>query len=225
MENSRIYLVEDDPAIRKAIADHLTMWGYSVKAAADFYRIAEEFEEFDPQLVLLDISLPHRSGFYWCEEIRKRSKAPVIFLSSASDNMNIITAIELGADDFIPKPFDFSVLTAKIHAVLRRAYSFQGNMNLLEHKNAVLDLSTCTLSCPGGKLELTKNEFRILQVLMENAGHVVSRKDLITRLWESDSFIDDNTLTVNMTRLRKKLEEMGLDDFVVTKKGVGYLVP
>lgn len=220
----KIYLVEDDPVIRKAVADHLTMWGYEVKATEDFLRVLEEFQEFSPHLVLLDIGLPHRSGFAWCEEIRKRSKAPIVFLSSASDNMNIITAINLGADDFIPKPFDLSVLTVKVQAVLRRAYSLQGNMNLLERGGVTLDLSTCVLTCPGGKLELTKNEFRMLQVLLENAGHPVSRSDLIARLWESDSFIDDNTLTVNMTRLRKKLEELGLGELISTKKGQGYLI-
>ncbi len=221
----KIYLVEDDPAIEKAVKDHLTMWGFEVKTVEDFNRVLEEFLEFDPQLTLLDITLPHRNGYYWCEKIRGHSKAPIIFLSSASDNMNIVTAMNLGGDDFIAKPFDLSVLTAKIQAVLRRAYSFQGAMNMIEHGGAVLDLSATVLSCPGGKLDLTKNEFRILQVLMENAGHTVSRNDLMNRLWESDSFIDDNTLTVNVTRLRKKLEEMGLCDFIVTKKGIGYLIP
>jgi len=222
---NKIFLVEDDPVIAKAVENHLTMWGYEVRAVKDFHNVLEEFLEFDPQLALLDIGLPHRNGYHWCEEIRKRSKAPVIFLSSASDNMNIITAMNLGGDDFIAKPFDLSVLTAKIQAVLRRAYSFQGAMNVIEHGGAILDLSSASLSCPKGKLDLTKNEFRILQVLMENAGHVVSRSSLMNRLWESDSFIDDNTLTVNVTRLRKRLEEMGLSDFIVTKKGIGYLIP
>ncbi len=221
---NKIYLIEDDPVIAKAVENHLTMWGYEIRTVQDFRLVLEEFTEFSPHLVLLDIGLPHRNGYYWCEEIRKRSKVPIVFLSSASDNMNIITAIDLGADDFIPKPFDLPVLTAKIQAVLRRTYSFRGSTNLIEHKGVLLDLSACTLSCPGGKLELTKNEFRILQVLMENAGHVVSRGDLITRLWESDAFIDDNTLTVNMTRLRKKLEELGLPNFITTKKGIGYLI-
>lgn len=221
----KIYLVEDDPVIRKAVSDHLTMWGYAVKAAEDFRRVLEDFLEFDPQLTLLDIGLPHRNGYYWCEEIRKRSQAPIIFLSSASDNMNIVTAMNLGGDDFIPKPFDLSVLTAKIQAVLRRAYSFQGALNVIERNGAVLDLSSATLSGPGGKLDLTKNEFRILQVLLENRGRVVSRSDLMNRLWESDSFIDDNTLTVNIARLRKRLESVGLSGFLMTKKGLGYLIP
>ena len=222
---NKIFLVEDDPVIANAVKSHLSMWGYEVKAAEDFRNVLEEFLAFDPQLVLLDIGLPHFNGYHWCEEIRKRSKAPVVFLSSASDNMNIVTAMNLGGDDFIPKPFDLSVLTAKVQAVLRRAYSFQGSMNVIERGGALLNLGDSTLSAPGGKLDLTKNDFRILQVLMENAGHVVSRSDLMNRLWESDSFIDDNTLTVNMARLRKKLEEIELTDFVVTKKGVGYLIP
>ena len=221
----KIYIVEDDPVIAGAVENHLTMWGYETRTVQDFQRVLEEFTEFDPHLVLLDIGLPHRNGYFWCEEIRKRSKLPIIFLSSASDNMNIITAINLGADDFIGKPFDLPVLTAKIQAVLRRSYSLRGSVNVIEHGGALLDLSACTLSCPDGKLELTKNEFRMVQVLMENAGHVVSRNDLIARMWESDNFIDDNTLTVNMARLRKRLEEAGLPDFIVTKKGLGYLIP
>lgn len=225
MTNYKIFLVEDDPVIAKAVNAHLTMWGFEVRTVQDFGAVLEEFLEFTPHLVLLDIGLPHRSGYYWCEEIRKRSKAPIVFLSSASDNMNIVTAMNLGGDDFIPKPFDLSVLTAKVQAILRRTYSFQGAVNILERGGAVLDLSAATLSCPGGKLDLTKNEFRILEVLMENGGHVVSRSDLMNRLWESDSFIDDNTLTVNVARLRKKLEDIGLPDFVVTKKGIGYLIP
>lgn len=222
--NYRVFLVEDDPVISRTTAAHLLMWGYEVFAVEDFDRVLEDFAAFDPHVILLDIGLPRRSGYYWCEELRKRTKVPIIFLSSASDSMNIITAMNLGGDDFIPKPFDLSVLTAKLQAVLRRAYSLQGSLNVIERGGAVLDLTGATLSCPGGKLELTKNEFRILQVLMENGGHIVSRSDLMNRLWESDSFIDDNTLTVNVTRLRKRLEEAGLPDFIVTKKGSGYLI-
>lgn len=222
--NYKVFLVEDDPVISRTTAAHLAMWGYEVFAVQDFDRVLEDFTGFDPHIVLLDIGLPRRSGYFWCEELRKRTKVPIVFLSSASDNMNIITAMNLGGDDFIPKPFDLSVLTAKLQAVLRRAYSLQGSLNVIERGGAVLDLSGATLSCPNGKLELTKNEFRILQVLMENGGHIVSRSDLMNRLWESDSFIDDNTLTVNMTRLRKRLEEAGLKDFILTKKGSGYLI-
>lgn len=218
----KIFLVEDDPVISRAVCGHLTLWGYQVQAARDFTRVLEELLAFDPHLVLLDIGLPGHNGYYWCQELRKRSKVPVVFLSSASDNINIVTAIELGGDDFISKPFDLTVLTAKIQAVLRRAYSLQGGMNLLEYKEALLDLGAESISGPDGRQELTKNEFRILQVLMENGGHTVSRGDLMTRLWESESFIDDNTLTVNVSRLRKKLEAVGLGGMLTTKKGLGY---
>lgn len=221
----RIFLVEDDPVIAKAVTNHLAMWGYEVKAAENFHQVLEEFLAFDPRLVLLDIGLPHQNGYFWCEKIRNHSKVPIVFLSSASDNMNIVTAMNLGGDDFIPKPFDLSVLAAKVRAILRRAYSPGSGLNVVQWGEAVLDLSSATVSCPGGKLELTKNELRILQVLMENAGHVVSRSDLMNRLWQSDSFIDDNTLTVNVSRLRKKLEGLGLSGFLVTKKGLGYLIP
>lgn len=222
---NKIFIVEDDKVIAQKVQSHLSMWGYEVKTAVDFQRVIEEFTDFDPQLVLLDIGLPHFNGYHWCEEIRKRSKVPVVFLSSAADNMNIVTAINLGGDDFIPKPFDLSVLTVKVQAILRRAYSFQGSMAIIEHGGAMLNLGNATLTCPAGKLDLTKNDFKIMQVLMENAGHVVSRSQLMNRLWESDSFIDDNTLTVNMSRLRRKLEEAGLPNFLVTKKGSGYIIP
>lgn len=220
----KIFLVEDDPVICGTVAAHLTMWGYEVRAVQDFSRVTEEFAGFDPHLVLLDIGLPGFNGYHWCQEIRKRSKAPVVFMSSASDNINIVTAIDLGGDDFISKPFDLSVLTAKVQAVLRRTYSMQGSVDVLEHQGAMLNLGTETLTGPDGKLELTKNEFRILRILMENAGHTVSRSDLMVRLWESESFIDDNTLTVNVSRLRKKLESVGLMGMLVTKKGQGYML-
>lgn len=218
----KIFLVEDDPVICRAVCEHLSLWGYRAQAAKDFSRVMEELLDFDPHLVLLDIGLPVHNGYHWCQEFRKRSKVPVVFLSSASDNINIVTAIELGGDDFIAKPFDLTVLTAKIQAILRRTYSLQGSVNLLEYGQALLDLGSETISGPDGKLELTKNEFRILQVLMENGGHTVSRSDLMVRLWESESFIDDNTLTVNVSRLRKKLEAVGLSGMLATKKGLGY---
>lgn len=218
----KVFLVEDDPVICRAVCSHLALWGYQVRAAGDLSRVLDELLDFDPHLVLLDIGLPVHNGYYWCRELRKRSKVPVVFLSSASDNINIVTAIELGGDDFIAKPFDLTVLTAKLQAVLRRAYSLQGSVNLLEYGQALLDLGAETVSGPDGKLELTKNEFKILQVLMENGGHTVSRSDLMVRLWESESFIDDNTLTVNVSRLRKKLEAVGLSGMLATKKGLGY---
>ena len=173
-------------------------------------------------IIIMDIKLPYYNGFYWCAEIRKTSKVPIVFLSSADDNMNIVMAMNMGGDEFIEKPFDLNVLTAKVQALLRRAYSFQGNVNVLEHEGMLLNLNDASLSYKGEKISLTKNEFRILQMLMENAGKIVARDDIIARLWESDEFIDDNTLTVNVARLRKKLENADMEGRIKTKKGIGY---
>ena len=220
----KILIVEDDNTIAERLASHLKKWNYKTVCVRDFKNVTEEFKKTDPQLVILDIGLPFYNGFYWCQEIRKVSKVPVLFLSSASDNMSIIMAVNMGGDDFIAKPFDLNVLTAKVQALLRRTYEFAGATNLLEHKGAILDKENGILTYQGEKIELTKNEWRILQVLMEHKGKAVSRDTLMMRLWESDSFIDDNTLTVNVTRLRRKLEEIGLSDYIQTKKGVGYLL-
>ena len=220
----RILVIEDDMTIARALSGHLSKWDYEVQCVEDFKNILAQFVDFEPQLVILDIMLPFFNGFYWCQEIRKISKVPIIFLSSASDNMNIVMAMNMGGDEFIEKPFDLHVVTAKVQAVLRRAYAFRGSANVMEYKGMVLNLNDATLTCHEERIELTKNEFRILQMLFENAGATVSRDAIITRLWESDAFIDDNTLTVNMTRLRKKLEAMGLVDVIRTKKGIGYMV-
>lgn len=221
---SRIMIVEDDQVIARAIKKHLESWDFEVYCAEDFQKILSEFAEFQPELILLDISLPFYNGFYWCTEIRKLSKVPIIFLSSTTDNMSIIMAMNMGGDDFIEKPFDLHVLTAKIQALFRRAYSFQGKVDMIEHKGVILNLGDAALYYQGDKVELTKNEFRILQTLMEQANKAVSRSDIMTKLWESDRYIDDNTLTVNVTRLRRKLEDAGLTDFIKTKKGIGYMV-
>lgn len=220
----KIMIVEDDLTISECVKEHLRKWGYSVECVAEFKNITEQIIEYDPHLVLLDVMLPSYNGFYWCNELRKISKVPVIFISSAADNMNIVMAMNMGGDDFITKPFDLNVLTAKVGALIRRTYSFQGTMNVLEHGGVILNLNDASLSFNHQKLELTKNEFKILQLLMENSGKVVSREEIMQRLWESDSFIDDNTLTVNLTRLRKKLATIGLENFIATKKGLGYLV-
>lgn len=217
-------IVEDDRVIARALASHLSKWNYDTRCIEDFKNIIEEFEQYDPQLVLLDIMLPFFNGFHWCQEIRKVSEVPIIFLSSANDNMNIVMAMNMGGDEFIEKPFDLHVVTAKVQAILRRSYSFQGTLNVMEYHGAVLNLNDATLVNGEQKLELTKNEFRILQMLLENAGKIVSRDSNITRLWESDEFIDDNTLTVNIARLRKKLEQIGLEQMIRTKKGIGYMV-
>ena len=221
---SKIFLVEDDQVICSAIRQHTEAWGYEVKCAEDFKNIIPEFVRFEPQLVLLDISLPFFNGYHWCREIRKLSTVPIIFISSASDNMNIVMAVNMGGDDFLAKPFDLNVLNAKIQALFRRTYDFAGQSDLIEHKGAVLNKSDATLGFNGEKIELTKNEYRILLTLLERKGKIVSRETLMERLWETDSFVDENTLTVNMARLRKKLENAGLDGFIATKKGIGYIV-
>ena len=218
----RILIIEDDDTIAKNIAAHFNRWNYETKQIADFKNIMEEFLKFDPQLVLLDIGLPFYNGFYWCQEIRKISKVPILFLSSMNDNMNIVMAMNMGGDEFIEKPFDLNVLTAKVQALLRRSYSFQGNGNVLEYEGMILNLNDASFSYKEKNVSLTKNEFRILQMLMENAGKIIARDDIIARLWESDEFIDDNTLTVNVARLRKKLENAGMDNWIKTKKGIGY---
>lgn len=215
-------MVEDDEIIARSIREHLQAWNYDVCCVEDFSNVVAEFVRFDPQLVLMDITLPFFNGYHWCSEIRKISKVPVIFLSSAADNMNIVMAVNMGADDFIPKPFDLEVLTVKIQAMLRRSYDFAGTGSMLEHKGAILNLNETTLTYQEQKIELTKNEFRILEILMENKEKVVSRETLMTKLWESDNYVDENTLSVNVNRLRKKLEGLGLEEFILTKKGIGY---
>lgn len=220
----KIMIVEDDLTIARTLKDHLSKWDYNVSYITDFKNIVDQFNEIEPHIVLLDVMLPFFNGFYWCSEIRKISKVPVIFISSACDNMNIVMAMNMGGDDFIVKPFDLNVITAKIGAILRRAYSLQGQINAIEHNGVVLNLNDTTLNYDNNKIELTKNEYKILQILMENTGKVVSRDEIMQHLWESDQFIDDNTLTVNMTRLRKKLSEFELDNYIKTKKGLGYLV-
>lgn len=218
----KIFMVEDDEIIARSIREHLQAWNYDVCCVEDFSNVVAEFVRFDPQLVLMDIHLPFFNGYHWCSEIRKISKVPVIFLSSAADNMNIVMAVNMGADDFIPKPFDLEVLTVKIQAMLRRSYDFAGTGSMLEHKGAILNLNETTLTYQEQKIELTKNEFRILEILMENKEKVVSRETLMTKLWESDNYVDENTLSVNVNRLRKKLEALGLEEFILTKKGIGY---
>ena len=218
----KISMVEDDEIIARSIREHLQAWNYDVCCVEDFSNVVAEFVRFDPQLVLMDITLPFFNGYHWCSEIRKISKVPVIFLSSVADNMNIVMAVNMGADDFIPKPFDLEVLTVKIQAMLRRSYDFAGTGSMLEHKGAILNLNETTLTYQEQKIELTKNEFRILEILMENKEKVVSRETLMTKLWESDNYVDENTLSVNVNRLRKKLEALGLEEFILTKKGIGY---
>ncbi len=220
----RIFLVEDDPAISGVLERQLTAWNYQVGLVQDFQDVLGDFRTFQPHLVLLDISLPYRNGYHWCEEIRKISKVPILFLSSASDNLNLIMAVNLGGDDFLAKPFDLHVLLAKVQALLRRAYDFGAPEPALEHRGAVLDPAAATLLYEGQRLSLTKNECRILQTLLEQKGKIVGRDALMQRLWETDSYVDENALTVNVARLRRKLEGAGLEDFITTKKGMGYRI-
>lgn len=220
----RIFVVEDDEIIARSVRRHLESWDYTVACAQDFSAILQEFSAFAPQLVLMDIKLPLLNGYHWCAEIRKISTVPIIFLSSAADNMNIVMAVNMGADDFIAKPFDLDVLTVKVQAMLRRTYDFSGEGEVLSHQGVFLYPAEATVSYGEDKLELTKNELRILQTLMEHKAQVVSRELLMEKLWESDSFVDENTLSVNVNRLRKKLDGIGLENFIITKKGIGYRI-
>ena len=220
----KILIIEDDLVMAGAIKKEMEAWGNEARYVEDFAKVLETFAEYGPHLVLLDITLPFYNGYHWCSEIRKVSRVPIVFLSSASDNMNIVMAMNMGGDDFIAKPFDLNVLTAKLQAILRRTYDFGNAEQVLECRGAVLNTSDASLTYQGEKLELTKNEYRILQTLYENLGKVVSRDTLMQRLWETDCFVDENTLTVNVTRLRRKLDGIGLQNFIVTRKGMGYLL-
>lgn len=220
----RLFVVEDDPKLAESIKDNAESWDIQVSIAYDLHNIMKEFVSVQPHLVLMDISLPFFNGYHWCCEIRKVSKVPIIFISSMSDNMNIVMAMDLGADDFIVKPFDGDVMMSKVRAMLRRTYDFFLGSPYLEHRGAFLDTGSGTLTYGEGKIELTKNEYRILLCLMENKNKVVSREKLMERLWKTDIFIDENTLTVNINRLRKKLETAGLENFITTKIGVGYMI-
>lgn len=220
----KLLIVEDDLTIAKAMQKFLTTWNYEVMMVDDFKNVMTMFHEISPDLVLLDIALPYMNGYYWCEEIRKVSKVPIMFISSASDNMNIVMAMSLGADDFISKPFDLSVLVAKIQAILRRTYDFTCQMNVLEYQGVRFNISNHTVSYQDNSIELTKNEAKILKVLMEHKGEIVERDTLMDYLWQTDCYVDENTLTVNVNRLRKKLEMIDIYDFIKTKKGVGYIL-
>ena len=224
MAQYRILIVEDDETIAKMEKEYLEKWEYNVFCVSDFKNILNDVSEQKPDLILMDVQLPYYNGFYWCSEIRKFSKVPIMFGSSKNDEMNIVMAMDMGGDEFIEKPFSFPVLTAKINALLRRSYSFKGQINMLEHKNVRLNLLNAIVFYGEQQVELTKNEFKILQILMENAGEMVTREQIMQQLWEDDSFIDDNTLTVNVTRIRKKLRSIGVEEFIMTKKGIGYFI-
>ncbi|MDE7270816.1 MAG: response regulator transcription factor [Acetatifactor sp.] len=220
----RLLIVEDDFGIANEMKAWVEKWDMEALIAEDFREVTAEYARFQPHIILLDITLPFYDGYYWCREIRKISNVPIVFLSSAADNMNIIMAMNMGADDFVPKPFDRNVLMAKIQALLRRSYDFAGTVPVLEHRGAFLNMGDNTLTFGEERIPLTQNEYRILLCLMESKGSVVSREKLMERLWETEQFVDENTLTVNVNRLRKKLDAAGLEHFIQTKFGVGYLV-
>ena len=224
MEEYRILIVEDEKGIAEAVQSRMARWGLKAETVTDFRKVMDDFARVRPHLVLMDISLPYMNGYHWCTEIRKVSPVPVVFVSSASDNMNIIMAVNMGADDFIAKPFDPDVLVAKVQALLRRSYDFAGSAPVLEHRGAMLNTGDNSLTFNGEKLDLSRNEYRILLTLMQNKGKIVSREKLMEALWQTDSFVDENTLTVNVGRLRRKLGAAGLPDFITTKFGEGYLV-
>lgn len=220
----RLLVVEDDAVIAGEMKRHLEKWGYEVSCVEDFGNVMGAFASCSPHLVLMDIGLPFYNGYHWCAQIRQISQVPIVFVSSAGDNMNIVMAVNMGGDDFLTKPFEPEVLSAKVQAMLRRTYAFREQINIMECHGLILDLADASLLVEGQKLELTKNEFRILQLLFENAGKTVSREAIMKRLWDNDCFVDDNTLTVNMTRLRKKLESGGAGPLIHTKKGLGYML-
>lgn len=220
----RLLIVEDDRGIAEAIREQAQMWDLEVTCVQNFRNVMAEFAQEDPHIVLLDIGLPFFNGYHWCSEIRKTSRVPILFISSASDNMNMVMAMNMGADDFIAKPFDQSVLMAKLQAMLRRTYDFAASVPILEHRGALLNTGDNTLRYGDERISLSRNEFRILHILMKNKGKVVSRERLMEALWETDSFVDENTLTVNVGRLRRRLEGVGLTDFIATKFGVGYII-
>lgn len=221
----RVMIVEDDSKIREFVKESLEKWGYEVTAVEDFNEIFNIFVKHQPHLVLMDINLPSFDGFYWCNKIREVSKAPIIFISSRTSNMDIIMAINMGGDDFVQKPFSMEILLAKVNALIRRTYSYLNTeTDVIEHNGVVLNLMDNTLYYKEEKVELTKNEFKIVYMLMKNHGSVIDRDKIMRSLWEDESFVDDNTLTVNINRLRKKLSNIGLDEFIETKKGQGYII-
>ena len=220
----KVMIVEDDEIISNSIAGYLNKWQYTTHEVSNFQNVITEFVEEKPDIVLMDINLPYFDGYYFCEEIRKISKVPIIFISSASDDMNIVMAMNIGADDFIEKPFKLVVLKAKIEALLRRVYNFNSSNSLIVYKGVIFDINKDEIKYKDNIATLTKNESKILTVLLENREKIVSREEIITALWQSDNFIDENTLSVNINRLRAKLKSIGIDEFITTKKGKGYIV-
>ncbi len=220
----KIMIVEDDPSVSSALSSVLQSWGFEAQSMKTFTDITKQFEILKPDLILMDLNLPERNGFFWTGEIRKFSSVPIIFISSADENMNVISALNQGADDYITKPFDVTVLVSKIRALLRRTFDYTSRTDFLEHKGVRLDTGNNEVSYNGKTIDLSKNEAKILRILLENKERIVKREVLMDALWKTDCYIDENTLSVNVNRLRRKLEGVDLYDFIITRKGIGYMV-
>jgi DNA-binding response OmpR family regulator len=221
----QIMIVEDQPNFREQISEMIKRWGFETYLIEDFSNILQQYTKLQPDLILLDINLPVFDGFYWCQKIREVSKVPIIFLSSRNTPLDMVMSMNMGGDDYIQKPFHPDVLIAKVNALLRRTYSYHDSMaHVIEHNGVILNVNNGEISYKEKKVELTKNEFKILSILMQNKGSIVSREKIMRKLWEDESFVDDNTLTVNITRVRKKFSELGVDNLITTKKGLGYMI-
>lgn len=218
----KILIIEDDKNLANLVSEELNNWGYKTAIIKDFNNIINEFNNFEPHLVLIDIMLPYHNGYYWCQKIREISNVPIIFISSKSEDINIIQAMQYGADDYIVKPININITIAKIQALLRREYDFSTSINYLEFYSVKLNLSDNSIQYQNKSKELTKTEFLILEVLFRQNGNIATRDSIMDRCWQGDNYIDENTLAVNMTRLRKKLSKIGLNDFIITRKGQGY---
>ncbi|MBO7744411.1 response regulator transcription factor [Paenibacillus sp. MWE-103] len=219
-----IFIVEDDSSILELLRERFRAWSLHASTPRDFDHIMDDFLNEKPQLVILDIQLPRFDGFHWCREIRSVSNVPILFLSSRDHPMDMVMAMNMGADDYIQKPFHLDVLLAKVQAILRRTYTYgEESADVIEWKGALLQLNRGVIRKDGKEIELTKNEFFILATLVRAKNEIIPRQELIRRLWEDEQFVNDNTLTVNMTRLRQKLAVLGLEEAIVTKKGLGYM--
>lgn len=223
---AKIMVVEDEAVIRQLIIEELEKWQFETFGTTDFHQVFDDFEEQEPQLILLDINLPVFDGYYWCQKIRETSKVPIIFISSRNTNMDMIMAMNMGADDFVTKPFEIDVLIAKINALLRRSYNYvENNRETLVHNGLTLNIDNSSMQINDEVIDLSKNEYRLLYILMKNHGKILSREKLLRALWDDERFVDDNTLTVNINRLRRKIEQAGMDNYIETKVGQGYIVP
>lgn len=220
----RIFIVEDDYELRKIIKKELAKFDYEAVDTDDFKNIIFEIERSVPDLILLDINLPYYDGFYICRALRKKKDIPIIIISSRDTTMDQVLGLEMGADDYITKPFKIEILLAKIKAIFRRIHKEDDEEIALDNYNLCLDERNMTLSYEGKIIELTKNEFKIMSVFINNKNRIIKREELLSELWDDCMFVDDNTLTVNITRVKSKLKELGLDEIIRTKRGVGYIL-